>query len=86
MNDTHPHPAPTLRHAAPDELLLDVLRFGPAPNPSREAFVTVVNLVIVGVLLAILSPEATAVTVVAIVFGAITALRWLAGVGRWRTR
>jgi hypothetical protein len=76
----------TFRDAGPGELLKDVLRISPAPNPSREAFVTVFNLVVVGALLALLQPEPVAAVAVAVVFVLFTAGRWLAGTRKWGRR
>jgi hypothetical protein len=78
--------AATLRNARPDELIQDVLRFGPAPNRSRETFVTVVNIALVGAAVALLRPEAVVVTALVGIIAGITAVRWVVGVRKWGSR
>ncbi|MDA0169582.1 hypothetical protein OJ998_10860 [Solirubrobacter taibaiensis] len=78
--------AATFRKARPDELIQDVLRVGPAPNRSREAFVTVVNLALVGAVIALLRPEPAVVTALVGIIAVITATRWIAGARKWGSR
>lgn len=78
--------AATFREARPDELIQDVLRFGPAPNRSRETFVTVVNVVVVGAAIALLQPEPAVVTALVAIIAAITAIRWVGGIRKWGSR
>ena len=78
--------AATFREARPDELIQDVLRFGPAPNRSREAFATAVNIVLVGAAIALLQPEPVVAIALVGIVAVITAGRWAAGARKWGSR
>ncbi|MDA0179956.1 hypothetical protein OJ997_06595 [Solirubrobacter phytolaccae] len=78
--------AATFSKARPDELLQDVLRLGPAPNRSRETFVTVVNVVLVGAVIALLRPEPAVMAALVGIIAVVTAIRWAVGSRKWDRR
>ncbi len=64
-------------------LLTDVISFAPAPTPAREAVAALINLAIVGVLLAVVGPHPlmVAVVVASVIFFVI---RFAIGSRSWR--
>lgn len=84
MNNTKsPHAEATFREAGVDELITDVLRVGPAPNRSREVFVTVVNVALAGAAIGLLQPEPAVVAALVGIIAAVTVIRWVLGVRKW---
>lgn len=68
------------------ELLMDCLRIGPAPTRSREAFVALFALVVVGVLLVVMQPEVMVTAVVIAGSVSYLTIRWIVGTRRWGRR
>lgn len=83
----HPvHPEATLREANYGDLVKDMFRLGPAPNGSREAFVSIVTIVLAGAFIGITQPTPPAAAVIAGVIGLYIAFRWTIGARIWRGR
>jgi hypothetical protein len=80
------HPEASLRDAGLDDLFRDVMRLGPAPNRSREAFVSVVTIVLLGAFIAITQPAAPAAGVMVGAIAAYLAIRWVLGLRKWGAR
>lgn len=76
----------TFREAGIGELIEDVLRIGSAPTPSREAFVTAVNLALVAAPVLVFQPEAPVAIALAAFILVFTAVRWVVGAARWGRR
>jgi hypothetical protein len=84
--DTPVHPEAGFREAGLDDLIKDVSRLGPAPNRSREAFVIVVTILLLGALIAITQPAAPVAGVMVGAVAVYLAVRWVLGTRSWSTR
>lgn len=77
------HAEASFREAQPGELLGDLMRFGPAPRASREAFVSLVSIALLVVVLVALAPEPVVAVVVVGVVAVYLAARWVVGARVW---
>ncbi len=89
MNTNHDHtvhPEATFREAELGELVKDLARLGPAPNRSREAFVAITSVLLLGALVAVLRPEPVVSAVICVALVAYLAIRWVIGTRTWGQR
>ncbi|QNG20125.1 hypothetical protein G4H71_13825 [Rhodococcus triatomae] len=75
-----------LREAGLHDLLMDAFRVGPAPTRSREAFVVVLTLVLVGLIVALLQPEPVVAAIGGTAIAAYLVIRWIVGTRKWGQR
>ena len=86
LDDATTHPEATFREAELGDLVKDLARLGPAPNRSREAFVAVTSVLLLGVIVAVLRPDPVVSTVISVALVAYLAVRWAIGTRTWGQR